>query len=163
MSSNKVIIIGIGLTLLVIVGGIALVSKSGPQELAVSQAVKVQISETSHDWGDIPINNGNVKKTFEIKNDSQGILELANVSTSCMCTTAQVKINDQVSPFFGMHSNSSWRGQVPAGGTAEVLIEFDPAFHGPNGVGQITRQISLETNDQTNPKITLNLTGNVIK
>jgi len=163
MSSNKTIIIGIALTLAVIIGGIALVSKSGPQELTASQTVQAQISETSHDWGDIPINNGNVKKTFAIKNDSQGTLELANVSTSCMCTTAQIKINDKVSPFFGMHSNSTWRGQVPAGATAEVIVEFDPAFHGPNGVGQVTRQVSLETNDQNHPKITLNVAGNVIK
>lgn len=163
MSSNKVIIIGVASTLLIIVSGIALVSKSGPQELAVSQTVQAQISETSHHWGDIPINNGNVKKTFEIKNDNQGILELANVSTSCMCTTAQVKINDQTSPFFGMHANSSWIGEVPAGGTAEILVEFDPAFHGPNSVGQVTRQVTLETNDQNNPKITFDLTGNVIK
>jgi len=163
MSSNKIIIAGITLTLLVIVGGIALVSKSGPQELTVSQTVQAQISATSHDWGDIPINNGNVVKTFAIKNDSQATLELANLSTSCMCTTAQVKINDQTSPFFGMHSNSSWRGQVPAGGTAEILVEFDPAFHGPNSVGQVTRQVTLETNDQNHPKITFNLTANVIK
>jgi hypothetical protein len=162
MSGNKLIIGSILVTLAVIIGGVALISKTGPAELAVSQEVHAQAPQTSHDWGEIPINDGNVNKTFEIKNDGPGVLELANVSTSCMCTTAQVIINGDKSPFFGMHAKSSWQGQIPAGESAQVFIEFDPAFHGPNGVGQISRQISLETNDPDNPKITFNLTGNVI-
>jgi len=80
-----------------------------------------------------------------------------------MCTNAKVVIGDDQSPFFGMHSNSSWQGLVPAGESAQILVEFDPAFHGPNGFGPITRQVILETNDQSNPKITLNLTANVTK
>lgn len=163
MSSNKIIIGIIAATLLIIVGGIALVSRSGPQQLTVSESVHLEVQETSYDWGEIPINNGNVNKTFEIKNNSQGVLELANVSTSCMCTTAQVIINDQKSPFFGMHPNSSWLGKVAAGESAQVFIEFDPAFHGPSGIGQASRQVSLDTNDPDNPKITFNLIGNVIK
>lgn len=163
MSSNKIIIAIITFTILIVFGGVFYLSKSGPQQLAVSEAVSYKLPQTSHDWGEIPINNGNVTKTFEIKNPGPATLELANVSTSCMCTTAQIMVNDQSSPFFGMHSNSSWIGQVPPGQSAQVLIEFDPLFHGPNGVGQVTRQVTLETNDQNNPKITFNLSGNVIK
>ncbi len=163
MSPNKIIIAIITLTLLIIIGGVSFLSKTGSTQLQTSKEVHFQILETSHDWGEIPINNGNVNKTFRIENNGPEVLELANISTSCMCTTAQVTINDQVSPFFGMHSKSSWLGQVPAGQSAQVFIEFDPAFHGPNGTGQVTRQVSIQTNDPNNPLITFNLTGNVIK
>jgi len=164
MSSGTKIVIGfITVTIALVIGGVALLSKSGPQQLAVSTEVHAKVPQSSHEWGEIPINGGNVTKTFEVKNDGPGTLELANVSTSCMCTNAQIVIDDQKSPFFGMHAQSSWKGEIPAGKSAMVSVEFDPAFHGPNGVGQITRQVSLETNDPDNPKITFNLTGNVIK
>jgi hypothetical protein len=163
MSSNKIIIAVIAFTLLIIVGGLALVSNSGPKELEVTKEVSLVTTETTHDWGNIPINDGKVSKSFEIKNEGQGTLKLNNISTSCMCTTAQVVIGDQKSPYFGMHSNSTWVGELPSGQVANLIVEFDPAFHGPNGVGQATRQILVETNDQENPKLTFNLSGNVIK
>lgn len=163
MSSNKVIIAVVAFTILTIIGGVSYLSKSGPQKLAISEAVSFELSQTSHDWGEIPINNGNVSRTFEIRNTGSKNLKLANISTSCMCTTAQIMINDQASPVFGMHSNSSWLGQVPAGQTASIYIEFDPLFHGPDGTGQFTRQVVVKTNDQNNPQITFNLTGNVVK
>jgi len=163
MSANKVIIASIIATFAIIFGGVYFVSKSGPQSLTTSTKVKAVVAETNHDWGDIPLTGGNATKTFSITNQGPGTLTLANVTTSCMCTNAQVTIGEDQSPFFGMHSNSSWQGQVPAGESAEILIEFDPAFHGPNGFGQITRQVSLETNDQANPKITFNLSANVVK
>lgn len=162
-SSNKIIIGVISFTMLAIIGGTVFLSKTGPAQLETAQNVQLELPITSHDWGEIDINAGNVTKTFEIKNNGSDTLELANVSTSCMCTTAQVTVNDQPSPFFGMHSASSWQGKVNPGESANVYIEFDPLFHGPNGVGQITRQVSVETNDPDNPIITFNLTGNVIK
>lgn len=163
-SGNKLILSVIGLSLLIIFAGAFLVTKmTNHPQLTSDQQVSLSVEETSHDWGEIPITGGNVTKTFTIKNNGQGVLNLANVSTSCMCTTAQVTINGQPSPFFGMHSKSSWLGQVPPGGKAELTVEYDPAYHGPNAVGQISRQVSLETNDPDNPKITFNLTANVIK
>jgi len=164
MLNNKLVISFIVGTLAIIVGGVFLVSKTGnTAQLEVTQEAKAEVAETTHDWGEIPINDGNVTKVFKIKNTGSGTLKLANVATSCMCTTAQVIINDKKSPFFGMHSKSSWAGEVAGGGEAEVLVEFDPLFHGPNGLGGITRQISLETNDPENPEITFNLSAEVIK
>jgi len=165
MSSNNKLVIGFVVgTLAIIVGGVFLVSKTGNSaQLEVTQEAKAEIAETTHDWGEININDGNVTKVFKIKNTGSGALKLANVITSCMCTTAQVQINDKKSPSFGMHSKSSWLGEVAPGSEANVLIEFDPLFHGPNGVGAISRQISLETNDPKKLKITFNVLGNVIR
>jgi len=165
MSSNNKLIIGFVVgTLVIIIGGVVLVNKTGnTAQLEMTQEAKAEVAEITHDWEEIDINGGKVTKVFKIKNTGSGTLKLANVATSCMCTTAQVSVNDKKSPFFGMHSKSSWAGEVPAGGEAEVLVEFDPLFHGPNGVGGIIRQVSLETNDPENLKITFNVSAEVIK
>ena len=160
---SKFLIGSIIATIVILFGGVFLVSKIGnTPQLEVAQEASLSIEETSHTWGDIGINDGNVQKTFIIKNSGPGTLELANIATSCMCTTAQVIIDGKPSPHFGMHSKSGWVGEVSPNGEAELIVEFDPAFHGPSGVGQITRQINLETNDANQPKLTFNLTANVI-
>jgi len=80
-----------------------------------------------------------------------------------MCTTAQLKTSEGTSKKFGMHESSTDVVKVKPGETAELIIEYDPAFHGPSGVGQITRIITMDTNDGKNSTLTFNLTGNVVK
>ncbi len=114
-------------------------------------------------WGNIPINGGNVTKTFTIKNTGTGALKLFNVKTSCHCTKAHVTIAQENSPDFGMDGVSSWVGEVPPGRQAKLTVIFDPAFHGPQGIGSLNRFVLVETNDGGNPKLTFTLTGTVIK
>ncbi len=71
-------------------------------------------------------------------------------------------INGEESPNFGMHSNSSWLGEVEPDQGAELVVTFDPAFHGPSGTGQISRIVTVETNDQNNPTLEFKLSANVI-
>ena len=162
--SNKTIIISIiAASILILVGGVALVGRAPrPPEIVASLSANAEATEMSYDWGSISLNGGKVEKTFSIRNSGTGPLEIANVKSSCMCTEAQVTINGEKSPFFGMHASSSWLGSVQPGGTAELLVIFDPAFHGPSGVGQITRVISLETNDPKRKNLEFTLTANVI-
>jgi hypothetical protein len=80
-----------------------------------------------------------------------------------MCTTAQLKTASKSSIKFKMHEKSSSIFEVEPGETAELIVEFDPAFHGPSGVGQITRTINMSTNDVNNSTLNFNLVGNVIK
>jgi hypothetical protein len=160
---GKILIVGaVLITLAIIVGGVLLVVKSGPSQLTVTQEVEVEVPETSYDWGEIGINDGIVQKTFLIKNSGSAPLQLNNVVTSCMCTTATLSIDGQVSPAFGMHAKSGWLGTVAPGEAAALVVEFDPAFHGPSGVGVISRQITLNTNDSNQPQLTFNLTAKVI-
>lgn len=121
------------------------------------------INSTSHDWQDIAIDAGNVEHTFTITNDGTENLVLSDVVTSCMCTTAQLILGDETSPIFGMHSNSSYTLSIPPGNSAELKAVFDPAAHGPDAIGPISRQISLNTNDQSKPEITLTLAANVTR
>lgn len=151
-------------TLLVLGGGALFVSSLGEKpQLSVSQAAKVEAPETTYSWGEIPLNRGNVKKTFLIKNAGKETLQLANIKTSCMCTTARVFIKEQSSPPFGMHSQSPWVGKIAPGEEAQLEIVFDPAYHGPSGLGPVTREILLETNDPANSKLIFTLTGTVVK
>jgi hypothetical protein len=155
---NNWLIFGIGATVLLIAGGVYWAGKvTAEPEVQVSQEAKAEVGETSYDWGEIPINGGNVYKSFTVKNAGQGELQLYDVKTSCMCTEAQVVVGDETSPEFGMHGNSSWVSRVPAGGEAEVKVRFDPAYHGPSGVGAITRLVTVKTNDADHPELEFNL------
>ena len=159
----KLILIGLSLTLILIFGGVFLVAKTNNvASLNGSQITQLTIDKTSHDWGTIGINDGKVQTEFNLTNNGNAPLELANVSTSCMCTTAQVEIEGKRSPYFGMHQKSSWTGQVAPGKSAKLIVEFDPAFHGPQGTGQITRQIVVETNDPSQRQLTFTASAEVI-
>lgn len=164
MNDKKIIIGFIIVTVLLLGGGIFFLAKTTiTSPITASQNVKAEVTEKNYDWGNIPYGRGNVSKTFTIKNSGTDILKLINVKTSCTCTKAQVVINGSSSPYFSMHNTSSWVGEVPVGGEAKLTVIFDPAFHGPTGVGPMTRLISVETNDAQNKTIEFNLSGTVVK
>lgn len=164
MNKNRIIIIFILLTVLIIVGGVALLSGSSTSAtITASQNAKASVDQTTYDWGTININSGNVSKTFIIKNTGTDVLKFAKVKTSCHCTKAQVTINGNTSPSFGMNTVSPWIGEVPPGNEAQLNVVFDPAYHGPDAVGPITRYISVDTNDPNHSTLELTLTANVTK
>ena len=161
---DKFIIGVVVATVLILGAAIFIGSRMGatPQVTADSQA-SVSVDSNKYDWGTIDYDKGIVSKNFEIKNTGSTALKLYNVNTSCMCTTAQLKTPEVTSKKFGMHESSSDIIEVKPGGTAKLIIEFDPAFHGPSGVGAITRIITMNTNDTKNSTLTFSLTGNVVK
>ena len=164
--NNKKIIVGfIIVTLLMLGGGVWVLSNTtaNPVKITSSQNAKVSIDTKSYNWGQIPYSGGNATKTFAIKNSGTEILKLSNIKTSCTCTKAVLEIDGKNSPYFSMHSIASWVGEVAAGKTAKLTVIFDPAFHGPTGVGPIERLISIETNDIQNPRIEFSLKGVVVK
>lgn len=158
-------IIGIiALTVILLVGAVIWGTKiGGSTDVSSDSAVALQVDANSYDWGTIDYDGGVVTKSFTITNTSGSTLKLYNVLTSCICTTAQLKTTGQTSKKFGMHEKSSGVFEVNPNESAELLVEFDPAFHGPSGVGPVTRTVTLNTNDQKNSTLTFNLTGNVVK
>lgn len=161
---KKIILFSIIGTLLIVVGGSVWLGSSQTPQISASQNVKAYTTDpTSADWGDIPMYKGNVTKVFTIKNTGTDTLKLYNIKTSCHCTKSHVNIGSDESPDFGMSSYSSWVGEVPPGKEAKLSVIFDPAYHGPNGVGPINRFVSVETNDKTNTKLTFTVTGTVVK
>lgn len=165
MNDKKIVIGLIVLTLLILGGGIYVLSatSSTSPKVVASQNAKAEIDQKTFDWGNIPYSGGNVNKTFTIKNTGTDTLKLTGVKTSCTCTKAQVSIDGKVSPYFSMHATSSWVGEVNPGKEAKLEVIFDPAFHGPTGVGPMERLISVETNDVQNPNLEFSLKGVVVK
>ncbi len=163
--NDKKVITGFILGTLLVFGGGVYVLKttlSAPQ-LGSTQNAKISVDQKTHDWGTIPYSGGNVSKTFLIKNIGADVLRLANIKTSCSCTKAQVVIDGKNSPFFSMHSNFPWVGEVDPSKEASLTVIFDPAFHGPSGVGAVERLVAVETNDITSPKLEFSLKGVVVK
>jgi len=163
MNSNKIIIGVVLATLGLLFGGIWLAQKMNKStEIVITADAQAEVDENFYDWGTIKLKGGDVEKVFTIKNTGKQPLQLHDVQTSCMCTTAQVIINGQRSPSFGMHQKSKWVGEVPAGGMAEVKVTFAPDYHGPSGIGAITRQVKVETNDPDKPVIVFNVKAQVV-
>jgi len=161
---DKFVIVIVVMTVLMLGAAVFFGTKisATPQVVADAQ-VSVSVGSNKHDWGTIDYDKGIVSKNFEIKNTSNVALKLYNVKTSCMCTTAQLKTTEKASKKFSMHDSSSDVVEVKPGEAAELIIEFDPAFHGPSGIGPITRTITMDTNDTKNSTLTFDLTGNVVK
>jgi hypothetical protein len=164
MNDNKFVGLIIGGTLLIIAGGaIAAARLKASPEIILSAEAQAAVEETSFDWGQVPINGGDVVKTFAITNEGKQPLKLYNIQTSCICTTAQLILGQKKSARFGMHQPSSAVFEVEPGQTANLEVVFDPDFHGPGGLGPISRQVSVETNDQEQSKIIFNLKGTVVR
>jgi hypothetical protein len=51
---------------------------------------------------------------------------------------------------------------IPAGGTANLHIEFDSGAHGPDLTGQIMRQVILISNDPEQNEATVELVANIL-
>jgi len=152
------------ITLVLFAGVIWYGTKTGESvQVETSEQVVISTDEKKYDWGTIDINSGIVNKTFTIENKGTGVLKLYDVETSCMCTTAQLITKDKTSKKFGMHDPSYSVFDVQPGESAELLVEFDPIFHGPSGVGDISRTITIKTNDKNNSELSFNLTAKVIK
>ncbi|MBI4129757.1 DUF1573 domain-containing protein [Candidatus Roizmanbacteria bacterium] len=163
MKADKVIILIVIASFLLLGVGVVIAGRVGNSAtVKIAENAQAEVNETSFDWGDITLNGGNATKTFAIKNTGTSSLQLANVKTSCMCTTASVTVNGEKSPEFRMHANSSWLGTVEPQAAAQLEVIFDPAFHGPSGVGAISREIIVETNDPKNRQLSFSLSANVV-
>ena len=108
------------------------------------------MEETSFDFGEISMANGKVTHQVKVKNSSDTPLVIEKIYTSCMCTQAAL-LKDGIK--FGPYGMPG-HGIVPkinqkVGSGEEVVIEaiFDPAAHGPAGVGRIERVVYIEQKD----------------
>lgn len=156
-------IITIALPLLLIISGVVFgIINYSPEE---SQGTpKIEINPQEYDAGTVSMAEGLVKYTYEIKNTGDGDLKIDRIWTSCMCTTARLRVGDKISSEFGMHSNSAfWSQKIAPGETGFLEVTFDQTFHGPQGTGQAVRIVYLSTNDPQNKKAEVRLITNVIE
>lgn len=138
---------------------------SSKATLGKTSGAKSQTKELDYSFGKIPINGGLVKHAFQIKNTGTKELTIANLATSCHCTKVYFEYKNQKSPQFGMkgYGSSDWIGKLEPSQTGSIVAVFDPAFHGPQGAGPISRIVSAETNDPDHPYIEFSFSADVIK
>jgi hypothetical protein len=100
------------------------------------------------DFGTISMASGKVSHRFWFRNDAAAPLLVKRIYTSCMCTTATLVKAMRIVGSYGMAGH----GPMPdvnesfaPGEAAYVDVVFDPAAHGPAGLGHTERVVSIET------------------
>ena len=134
------------------------------------KTAKLNFGERRYDFGQVSMARGKVSHGFKFKNEGEGELTIDDLSTSCMCTSAALIISGKKGPSYGMPMAGQvnipfFSEQLKPGEEAELEVTFDPNAHGPDGVGPITRSITLVSNDSgiNKSKTDLIITANVIK
>lgn len=118
--------------------------------------------ERAFDFGSVSMAAGKVSHTFKIKNTGSEPLTITKIYTSCMCTEATFVKGDVRKGPFGMPGHRfipKINEILNPGEEAEVLVAFDPAAHGPAGLGKTERIVTLENNGQN--KLELSIRANV--
>lgn len=139
-------------------------NSTGNQTANAGDAVKVSkisAKEKSFDFGSVSMAAGKVSHIFKIKNSSADSVNIEKLYTSCMCTSATLEIGGDKTGPFGMAGH----GFIPkinkaltAGEEANIEVVFDPAAHGPAGVGTIKRSIFVENDGEM---VELQISANV--
>jgi len=130
-----------GVGLILILGA---AEREGGGAATVYSASVLAAPEAEFDFGTIKMNAGKVEYEFEIKNEGEETITIEKVFTSCMCTEAIIKsVGREYGPFGmpGHRGSGQTRISVGAGEKARVKAIFDPAAHGPAGVGLANRTI----------------------
>ena len=125
-------------------------SRSGANQAANSDLV---IDEPVFDFGNISMAAGVVSHEFRVKNTGNNEAIVGQIYTSCMCTSASFRNGEIKFGPFGMAGHGfipKIDGKIGAGEEAIIKVDFDPAAHGPAGVGPIERAVYLiqKNNDQ---------------
>jgi hypothetical protein len=120
---------------------------SAPAVAATRPAAALSAREVRFDFGPISMAAGKVSHRYWFRNESAGPVLIRRVYTSCMCTTATLVKGAHVIGSYGMPGH----GPMPAvneklapGETAYVDAVFDPAAHGPAGLGPTERVVTIE-------------------
>lgn len=124
---------------------------SGPSDGGGSAGESILIASSSfHDFGDVSMAAGDVSFVYTISNDGTEPVTIGKVFSSCMCTSAVLSLAGREYGPYGMQGH----GFIPRvnkplapGETAQLKVTFDPAAHGPAGVGQISRTVTIEQDD----------------
>ena len=107
-------------------------------------AGRIALGTVESDFGTIP-NTAPVSRTFEVRNEGDGPLEITGLSTSCSCTTA-----------------IAGRERLNPGEATELEVTFDPRTH--NGAtGEFLRKVFVRSTDPQTPEVVLTFTVTVVE
>ena len=139
---------------ILILGGLIWIARPDSSQsdnviVAKSNGTLIVQEASNYDFGTISMVAGNVTHQFKIQNTGSEAVTINKIYTSCMCTTAELMTAGNAFGPFGMPGHGAIpkiQGVVDPSEEATVAVVFDPAAHGPAGVGQIQRAITLENN-----------------
>ena len=159
MKTTTITIVGVAVIAAILTILPNFVSNNGGAKVSAAPLVA---TESFYDFGEIPLRGGLVETQFELTNEGTDPITIGKVYTSCMCTTATIIESDgNEKGKFGMPGH---KGQlavadsiVPPGESITVNAIYDPAAHGPSGVGLAQRSIYLETDSSETPKVELRI------
>ncbi len=107
-------------------------------------APDIDLPQSQMDLG--AVTNGEIW-TIEIpvRNLGSGELVIEAVTTSCGCTSADIKPR-----------------VIPAGGKGTLTIRYDSGAHGPDEVGPVMRQVFIASNDPDEAEFEFRFTAEVV-
>lgn len=154
MNSIKTIIMSL-ILFIAVIGALVWFKSDKPQTAAIDNTIvggTLTAKETNYDFGNVGIKNGLVNHEYILENISGKIVKIGEVSTSCMCTSAQIKIGDNIYGPFGMpgHGGGFTKAGIIVNPGEKIIVKatFDPAAHGPAGIGEIEREIFINTGSE---------------
>ncbi len=171
MKKNQLVILtvfvmAIGFVILLAnrIGPLPLENNSNTLAGSVNSTGTLTAAVPFYDLGTISMSAGKVSQIFKITNSGKAPVRVKKIYTSCMCTTATLTTKEGKAGPFGMpgHAMIPTISQVIIPNEeASVEAVFDPAAHGPQGVGRVRRTIYIETDAQKDP-LELTFEANVI-
>lgn len=117
---------------------------AGPAGKSAGQLIAMR---PRYNFGTISMAAGKVTHRYAISSSASDPVVIRKIYTSCMCTTAALVKNGKASDAFGMPGHTPIPSiDVPLTNQdgAYVEVVFDPAAHGPAGVGPIERVVTVE-------------------
>ena len=145
-------IVGAVLVILIL-GGLIVAAKPGPAaknplRAEVQSQSDLTAEQMSFDFGTVSMAAGKVTHLFKVKNENGEPIVIRRISTSCMCTTAQLVKSGKTLAIYGMPGH----GYVPnldepiaPNEQAVIEVVFDPVAHGPAGIGRVERSVTIYT------------------
>lgn len=166
ITMNKNILVGIGiiavLGILFWLGRGNINDPNNSANLSENVALNLAASEDYYNFGEISMAAGKISHDFKVKNSGAELVKIEKLYTSCMCTAAYFFQNGKKLGPFGMSGHGfvpPLRKIISPGEEVIISVTFDPAAHGPAGVGPIEREIYLE--DKSGPLLTLGIGAKV--
>ncbi|KKT77481.1 MAG: hypothetical protein UW73_C0019G0016 [Microgenomates group bacterium GW2011_GWB1_44_8] len=151
--SSKALLIGIVLSFALLFGAAFWFSQPQPTAPVVASASTGQLTttQTFYDFGTISMKKGPVSYKFTVTNSDSIPATVTKLYSSCMCTKGALITPAKTWGPFGMPGHVAIpkiAAEIAPGQTAQIEVIFDPAAHGPAGVGRIERTVTAELNGQ---------------
>lgn len=139
-------VIALGLVVTVIAVNVNEQKDSSATSLATERG-ELSVAEQLFDFGTVSMAAGKISREFTVTNASAFPATVKQLSTSCMCTSAELAYQGKTEGPFGMPGHGiipKINTSIKPASEAIVKVTFDPAAHGPSGVGAIARDVYLD-------------------